>query len=139
MSFLVQLHAQGLTVLRKRVSILDPFLWNLWSFTEFHFYRRQLDDCFWFPATLALLATADCLGLPQRVVRKRLTVFASKTFKITKVKWTIFCGWGRLNEQKRVFSRSSHPEVFFKKSALKYSAELTRKHLCRSLSLTFWR
>ena len=59
----------------------------------------------------------------------------SKIFKITMVKGNIFCGWGRRNGQKRLFGRSSHPEMFCKKSVLKYLVNLTGKHLCRSLSL----
>ena len=50
-SFIVLLQAWGLTVLRKGDSILDTFFWNLGSFTESHFCRRQLDHCFRFLAT----------------------------------------------------------------------------------------
>ena len=35
----------------------------------------------------------------------------------------------------RIFSRSSHPDIFCKKDALKYLAKLTKKHLYRSLFL----
>ena len=89
--------------------------------------------------SLVLLAIADCLRRPERAVRKQFTAFSTKTFKITKVEGNIFYGWGWHNEQMRVFSRSSHPEVFCKKSVLKYSAKLTGKQLCRSLSLACWR
>ena len=62
-------------------------------------------------------------------------MFVSKMFKITKVEGHIFCGFGRRNKQKMVFSRSSHPEVFCQKSVLKYLVKLTGRHLCRGLSL----
>ena len=45
-SFLVQLKAWGLTVLQKKGLHRRCFLWDLWSFTESHFYRRQLGNCF---------------------------------------------------------------------------------------------
>ena len=38
----------------KRDSITDAFLWKLWSFTERHFYRTLLCDCFWFPVTFSI-------------------------------------------------------------------------------------
>ena len=38
----------------KRDSITDAFLWKLWSFTESHFYRTLLCDCFWFPVTFSV-------------------------------------------------------------------------------------
>ena len=36
-SFIVQLQAWILADLLKRNSIADTFVWNVWSFTEFHF------------------------------------------------------------------------------------------------------
>ena len=38
----------------KRDSITDVFLWKLWSFTESHFYRTLLCDCFWFRVTFSI-------------------------------------------------------------------------------------
>ena len=73
------------------------------------------------------------LGPLQSTVRKQFTVFFSKIFKITKFEGNILCGRGRRNEQKRIFSRSSHQTCFAKKSVLKYVVKLTGKHLCRSL------
>ena len=64
-----------------------------------------------------------------------ITKIEGNIFKITKVERNIFCGWGLRNEQKRVLSRSSLPEVFWKSSVLKYLIKRTGKHLCRSLSL----
>ena len=72
---------------------------------------------------------------PKRAVRKQFTVFFLNIFKITKVEGNIFCGWGRRKEQKKVFSRSSDPDVFCKNSILKYLVQLKGKHLGRSLSL----
>ena len=69
------------------------------------------------------------LGPPQRTVCKQVTVFVAKIFKITKVEGHIFCGWGRCNKQKRVFSRSSHPDVFCKKKRSEVFAKTHRKTL----------
>ena len=55
------------------------------------------------------------LGSPQRDVRKHFTVFVSKVFKTTKIEGNYFCGCGQPNKQKKVFSRSSHPESSAKK------------------------
>ena len=66
---------------------------------------------------------------------EKITKIEGNIFKITKVEGNIFCGWGLRNEQKRVFSRSSLPEVFWKSSFLKYLMKRTGKHLRRSLSL----
>ena len=66
-----------------------------------------------------------CLEPPQRAVCKHIAVFVSKVFKIAKVEGNIFCGLGQRNEQKRVLSRSSHTELFCKKSFLKYLEKLT--------------
>ena len=38
-------------------------------------------------------------------------------------------------KNKRIFCRSSHSEVFWKKGALKYLVKLTVEHMYRSLSL----
>ena len=56
-------------------------------------------------------------------------MFALKIFKITKVEGNIFfvAEVDRKNK-KKVFRRSSYPEVFRKKSVLKYLAKLTGKH-----------
>ena len=51
-SFLVQLQTCGLTDFSKRDSITDAFLWKLWRFTEYHFYRALLRDCFWFSCNI---------------------------------------------------------------------------------------
>ena len=61
-----------------------------------------------------------------------------KYLKWLRSKERFFCGWGRRNKQKKVFSRSNYPGVFCKESILKYLAKLTGKHLCRSLSLACW-
>ena len=75
-----------------------------------------------------------CLGSPQRALSKQFTVLVSKIFEISKVEGNTFFV-AEVNKQKRVFSRSSHPEVFCKKNVLKYLVKLTGKRLCRSLSL----
>ena len=133
--------------LKNRDSILDV-LRNLWSFTESQFYdswatTSDLQDFGHITCSISNKSTQSqltvCLGPPQGTIRKQFTVFVSKIFKIAKVEGHIFCGWGRRNELKRVFSRSSHRYVFCKKSVLKYWVKLTQKHLCRSLSLACWR
>ena len=37
----------------KTNSITDAFLWELWSFTEYHFYGTLLRNCFWFLVTFS--------------------------------------------------------------------------------------
>ena len=41
--------------------------------------------------------------------------------------------WLKLTWKTRIFCRSSHPDMFCKKSALKYLAKLTGKHVSRNL------
>ena len=131
------MHAWELAVLRKRETILDVFceisevLQNL-IFTENSLANASDIQQHFGHITCSVSNKSVCLGPPQRAVRKQFTVFVSKIFKITKVEGNIFCGWGRLNEQKRVFSKSSHADVFCKNSVMKYLAKLTAKHLCRS-------
>ena len=51
-SFLGQLQTDGLTVFPNGLD--DAFLWKLRRFTEHHFYRTMLRDCFWFPVTISM-------------------------------------------------------------------------------------
>ena len=64
-------------------------------------------------------------------------MFFSKIFKIIKVEGNDVLADVDVTNKKGVFSRSSHTEVFRKKSILKYLVKLTGKRLCRSLSLAF--
>ena len=112
-SFLVQLQARRLTALRKRNSVLDLFF----KFVKFYrilFGQKKAERLLPISSnishiSLALLAinqlSHSWLGPLQRAVCKQFTMFVSKMFKITKVEGNNFCGWGRRNEQKRVFSR----------------------------------
>ena len=130
-SILVQLQAWGLTlkrtVLRKRDSILSVFceicevLQNLICTEESWATASNSSNISETP--LALLAinqlSRSWLGPPLGAIRKQFTMFVSKIFKITKAEGNNFCGWGWRNKQKRVFSKSSHPEVFCKKASWK--------------------
>ena len=126
-SFLVQLQVWGLRVLRKRDSILDVFCEICGILQNLIFFQQHFGHI---TCSISNESTQSqrtvCLEPPQRAVRKQIAMFVSKIFKIAKVEGNIFCGWGRRNELKRVFSRSSHPELFCKKSFLKYLEKVTR-------------
>ena len=66
------------------------------------------------------LSHTFCLEPPQRAARKQFTLFASKNFKITKVE----------GNKKLYLGEAVTHRCFEKK--------ITRKHLCRSLSLASW-
>ena len=144
LSFLVRLQASGFTVLRKRDYILDFFyeicdvLLNF-IFTEDSWatasdFQQRFGHIIYSSSNKSTQSRLIVfLGPLQRAVRKQFTVFFAKIFKITKFERNILCGRGRRNEQKRIFSRSSHQMCFAKKSVLKYLVKLTGKHLCKSL------
>ena len=46
-----------------------------------------------------------------------------------------FFAWGLRKEKKRVFSRNSHPELFWKSNVSKYLVKPTGKYLCRSSNI----
>ena len=135
-SFLVQLQICGLTVLPKMSPSQMFFLWKFWSFTEHHFYRTLLGDYVSFPAAFSTYhlfyqqyfssVIASCLGLSETAIRKRSIVFTLKVIKVKQSRQWHFVAEVDITN-KRIFSRSSHPEVLCKKIALYHLAELTGK------------
>ena len=111
-SFLLLLQAWGLTYLQKRNSILDVFCdicevsHNL-NFTEDSWVTASDFQQHFRHVTCSInninLVTAEFLS---RTSTKGCSQWLKDTF---------FCGWGCCNEQKRVFRRYSHPDVYWKK------------------------
>ena len=75
-----------------------------------------------------------CVFVCSKLLRKKIEIVLITSFTIL-LEGNIFCRCGRRMEQKRIFSRSSHADVFCKKTFLKYSVKHTGKHLCRGPSL----
>ena len=140
LSFLVQLQTWGLSFTKKRPHLRCLFVKFMKSYrisflqktpaiaSDFQHHFGHITSSINTKLSLSRSST-------KSYIPKQFTVFVSKIFKITKVEGNIFCGWGQRNEKNRVFSRSSHPQVFCKNNVLKYLVKLTGKHLCRSFSL----
>ena len=89
--FIVQLRAWGLTVLLKRGSITDTFLWKLWSFREYHYYTTLLGNCLRYSTTIWAdhllfhqyinVVTTSCLRFPEKAIRERSTYFLRKNLE----------------------------------------------------------
>ena len=120
----------------KRNSITNAFLWKLWSFTESHFYRTLLCDCFWFPVTFAIYhllyqqqissVIASCLWLSE----KRSACSENSSSKTEKTSsMATFCGWSSRDRQKDILQKKSSGLVF-QKSCFRIFDKFYRKIPC---------
>ena len=145
-SFLVQLQPWRLTILWKWDSILDVFC-EFCEVLQNHFLRKttgrllpifsNISDI-----SLALLAINQFCDNWMSAEDLHKARFASnsqclsqKYLKWPRLKETFILAEVNVTNKKRVFSRSSHTEVFCKKRDPKNLVKLTGKHLCWSLSL----